>query len=47
MDAQTVVILFAASAQTAIMVGVFFRLGGITEGVNGLGKRVDQLEQKG
>jgi hypothetical protein len=46
-DAQAIVILFAVSAQTTVLVGVFYRLGTIKAGFEGLGERVKNLEQKG
>lgn len=47
MDAQAVVILIGLSAQTSVLVGVFFRLGGIKATLEGHGERIANLEQKG
>jgi len=47
MDAQEVVALVLAASQVALLYGVFFKLGAITEGLKELGRRVEQLEQKG
>ena len=47
MDAQTVITLVGLSAQTTVLVGVFYRLGVIKAVLQGHGERITNLEQKG
>ena len=46
-DAQAVITVLGYSVQTGVLIGVFFRLGGLGARLQGHGERIANLEQKG
>jgi hypothetical protein len=47
MGPQEAIGLVIGLSQVAIMTGVFFKLGSLTEALKALGRRVETLENKG